>query len=191
MLLWLSYVVRPLADATKPDSFADWNVVNYLLIKHDNKSAAIPILVIYFLLFILMTVSFLRLVHITVYDPPYVPLGPAALRDRKGYREKSEGKIWSEENGIGTGEYDPRNNSGGTSPDIPGCNNDPDSPGLELFYTKNIFVCEMDGRPIWCSQCSNWCALFDLCSQTSEKLSGTLRSKMLISKQETRSYSSR
>jgi hypothetical protein len=110
-----------------------------------------------------MTVSFIRLVHITVYDPPYVPLGPAALRDRKGYREKGKGKIGSDENGIGTGEYDPRNNSGGTSPDIPGSNNDPDSPGLELFYTKNIFVCEMDGRPIWCSQCSNWCALSDLC----------------------------
>lgn len=188
MLPWLSYVVHPLADTTKPNSFADLNVVNYLLIKHDHKSAAILILVVYFLLFILMTVSFLRLVHITVYNPPYVPLGPAALRDRKGYKEKREGKIGLEGNGIGTGEYDPYNNSGGTSPDIPGPSNDPDSPGLELFYTKDIFVCEMDGRPIWCSQCSNWCALLICPWQTSDRI---LRSKMLISKQETGSYSSR
>ena len=156
MLLWLSSAVRLIADTATPISFADLNVVNYLLIKHDNRRAAIPILIFYCLLFVLMTVSFLRLVHITIYDPPYVPLGTAALQDRKEYSEKGKRKIGSEENGIGAGEYDPHSNSGDTSPDISGSNNDPDSPGLELFYTKQVFVSEMDGRPIWCSHCSNW-----------------------------------
>jgi palmitoyltransferase len=33
---------------------------------------------------------------------------------------------------------------------------DPDSPGLECFYSRDVFVCEADGRPKWCSECSNW-----------------------------------
>ena len=33
---------------------------------------------------------------------------------------------------------------------------DPDSPGLEAFYTKDVFVCEPDGRPRWCTLCWHW-----------------------------------
>src|SRR4051812_45785501 len=91
---------------------ADTDVVNYLLVKHHDTGAAIPILVIYFLLFILMTASFIRLVHITICDPPYLPLGPSIDRNRKTSREKS--KVRREENGIATGEYDPGGSSGGT-----------------------------------------------------------------------------
>ncbi|KAF4633085.1 hypothetical protein G7Y89_g5043 [Cudoniella acicularis] len=97
--------------------------VNYLLVKHDDQRAAIPIIVIYFILFTLMTVSFLRLFYTTTFDPPYVPLGPTAIRDGK-----ERGKLREEEDGIGTGEY----NSGNAK-------DDPDSPGLELFYTKDVF----------------------------------------------------
>ncbi|GJN78748.1 palmitoyltransferase pfa5 [Purpureocillium lilacinum] len=32
----------------------------------------------------------------------------------------------------------------------------PDSPGLEAFYSKDAFVCEADGRPKWCSDCQQW-----------------------------------
>lgn len=32
----------------------------------------------------------------------------------------------------------------------------PDSPGLEAFYSKDVFVCEVDGRPKWCSECQQW-----------------------------------
>ncbi|KAM3499729.1 hypothetical protein MY10362_007033 [Beauveria mimosiformis] len=32
----------------------------------------------------------------------------------------------------------------------------PDSPGLENFYSKDVFVCEADGRPKWCSGCRQW-----------------------------------
>ena len=30
------------------------------------------------------------------------------------------------------------------------------APGLEDFYGKDAFVCQGDGRPIWCSTCENW-----------------------------------
>ncbi|KAG0650190.1 Palmitoyltransferase [Hyphodiscus hymeniophilus] len=128
--------------------------INYVMVKHNDNGAAIPILVTYFLLFILMTTCFLRLVHITTVDPPYVPLGAAALRDRQHYTERATTK--SQEVGIAMGEYNSGNNSGGTSPEATDSYNDPDSPGLELFYTKDVFICSTDGRPIWCSECSNW-----------------------------------
>ena len=33
---------------------------------------------------------------------------------------------------------------------------DPDSPGLEIFYTKDVFECTPDGRPIYCNPCGTW-----------------------------------
>lgn len=27
---------------------------------------------------------------------------------------------------------------------------------LEAFYAKDVFVCQPDGRPKWCSYCLNW-----------------------------------
>ncbi|KAM3506419.1 hypothetical protein MY11210_007569 [Beauveria gryllotalpidicola] len=35
-------------------------------------------------------------------------------------------------------------------------NMNPDSNGLENFYSKDVFVCEADGRPKWCSGCRQW-----------------------------------
>jgi palmitoyltransferase len=101
-----------------------------------------------------MAVCFLRLVHITVTNPSYVPLGPAAIRDRQSHNARGK-----EEDGIAMGEYNPGDNSAATSPEATDSYNDPDSPGLELFYTKDVFVCSTDGRPIWCSECCNWCVL--------------------------------
>ncbi len=30
------------------------------------------------------------------------------------------------------------------------------APDLRDFYTRDVFTCEGDGRPIWCSTCLNW-----------------------------------
>ncbi|KAK2624856.1 hypothetical protein QTJ16_006049 [Diplocarpon rosae] len=118
--------------------------VNYLLRKHHEKAAAIPILVVYFILFLLIAVTFFRLVYITIFDPPIVPLGPRAISNRNArHRRKRPTEV-----GIGGDAYNGRNGLG--------ARDDPDCPGLELFYTKNVFVCELDGKPKWCSSCQNW-----------------------------------
>lgn len=114
--------------------------------KHHDEGAAIPILVIYFVLFLLMATSFFRLVYITVLDPPYVPLGPGAIK-QLNVAKKRKPVTKSEEEGIGGGEYDT---------EAAASKDDPDSPGLELFYTKDVFVAEMDGKPRWCNHCLNW-----------------------------------
>ncbi len=30
------------------------------------------------------------------------------------------------------------------------------APGLQDFFKRDVFVCQGDGRPIWCSTCLNW-----------------------------------
>lgn len=101
-----------------------------------------------------MASSFFRLVYITVYDPPYTTLGPQAIRNRK-HKGKSNGDP-AKGDGVGGAEYDAEGGAGGVSRHAAGPSSDPDSPGLELFYTKDVFVCERDGKPKWCSECMNW-----------------------------------
>ncbi|KAG4437698.1 hypothetical protein IFR05_006822 [Cadophora sp. M221] len=144
--------------------------VHYLLVKHDNKSAAIPILVVYFVLFLLMAASFLRLFYITTFHPPLVPLGPSAIRKRKNKSRSRDRKEVGAGDGIGGGEYNGRESSGDTSRNTIPPQDDPDSPGLELFYTKDVFICELDGKPKWCTHCANWkpdrahhCSTIDRC----------------------------
>jgi palmitoyltransferase len=87
-----------------------------------------------------MIISLMRLLYVTTFHPPYIPLGPAAIEAREAKR-----KISSEEDSVGMGAYATEKGR-----------EDPDSPGLELFYTKDVFITETDGRPIWCSHCANW-----------------------------------
>lgn len=77
-------------------------------------------------------------------DVPLVPLGPKAIERRAREKEKKQGAQGSRDGDL---EGQPYN----VVPEL-----DPDSPGLEQFYTREAFVCENDGRPKWCSECCNW-----------------------------------
>lgn len=107
-----------------------------------NPGAAITVLVLYFVLLILSLASYTRVVFTVLFDPGVVPLGP--LADERKRTEKAKPKAAKEDGGLEGRPY----NAG---PD-----RDPDSPGLEIFYSKDVFVCESDGRPKWCSECCNW-----------------------------------
>lgn len=121
--------------------------VNYLLRKHDDASAAAPILVFYFLLLIAWLSSFGRLWYMITFDPPYLPLGEnAPIKQKIPLRRRRESELAGQE-------YDGQIRA---DEDSEKQRNDPDSPGLEKFYTKNVFVANMDGKPKWCSQCANW-----------------------------------
>ncbi|KAH7029448.1 palmitoyltransferase PFA5 [Microdochium trichocladiopsis] len=107
-----------------------------------NTGAAIAILVLYFLLLILTLASYARVILTISFDPGLVPLGPLAIERNR--IEKSKPKAAKEAGGLESRAY------------YAGPDRNPDSPGLELFYTKDVFVCESDGRPKWCSECCNW-----------------------------------
>ncbi|KAH9213829.1 DHHC palmitoyltransferase-domain-containing protein [Leptodontidium sp. 2 PMI_412] len=117
-----------------------------------------------------MAASFFRLFYITTFDAPLVPLGPSAIQKRKNKSRSGNSKDKGSGDGIGGGEYNSRESSGDTSRNTARPQEDPDSPGLELFYTKDVFICEPDGKPKWCTHCANWkpdrahhCSTIDRC----------------------------
>ncbi|KAI0169795.1 zf-DHHC-domain-containing protein [Hypoxylon sp. FL1284] len=120
---------------------------SFLINERREVGAAIVILVLYFVLLLLMVATYLRTILTVLLDPGVVPLGPQA-EARNKIRAKNEGDPASPGYQQTTVLPSRAYYSG---PDL-----DPDSPGLERFYTKDVFVCESDGRPKWCSECCNW-----------------------------------
>lgn len=88
-----------------------------------------------------MIASYLRTILTITFDCGVVPLGALAIERRKNAAKKARDSQGSVMDGYSY--------YGGPDPD-------PDSPGLEQFYTRDVFVCESDGRPKWCSECCNW-----------------------------------
>jgi len=124
---------------------------------HEDRAAAIVILTIYFLLLLLVVISYMRLLYIVSTDPGYIPLGALAEKKRRHSHHRhgshQRGQINGSQIVVDELEMGRANSSSETAVDS---QLDPDSPGLEDFYTKDIFVCEHDGRPKWCSECSDW-----------------------------------
>lgn len=134
--------------------------------------AASAILVVYCLLLLLVAITYFRLLYTVQVHPGYTPRGPqyyANKRERTGGRhvrnaanrpanvlldEKldSSGRQESKEGGELKGNA----YSDGYMATGRGASFGATAPGLENFYTKDVFVCEGDGRPIWCSTCMNW-----------------------------------
>ncbi|CAM1501724.1 Fc.00g037080.m01.CDS01 [Cosmosporella sp. VM-42] len=112
--------------------------VSYLLRQKKKTGTAVALLVLYFLFFILTLATYLRTFLTIQLNPAFVPFSPEreAIENDKKKKRRRVGDIESQ-------------------PWIPPDSN-PDSPGLEAFYSRDVFVCEMDGRPKWCSDCRAW-----------------------------------
>ncbi|KAK5998975.1 Palmitoyltransferase PFA5 [Cladobotryum mycophilum] len=128
-------------------SLATYAVVGHLcvdyLYKEKHQSGVVTVFLTLFFLFLFLTLAtYLRTFVSVQRDPGLVPLPPdieaehdAINKARKNRRRRDrdvEERAW-------------------TPPDP-----NPDSPFLEEFYSKDIFVCEADGRPKWCSECRRW-----------------------------------
>lgn len=111
-------------------------------------STAIALLVPYCVLLVLVTTTYIRLLLVVAFDPGVVPLGPGASNKRRQRRRQRQRqrrlKSASQPDDIEAQPYEP------------GPDNNPDSPGLERFYSKDVFVCDADGRPRYCSACRAW-----------------------------------
>ncbi|KAH6607226.1 hypothetical protein Trco_003539 [Trichoderma cornu-damae] len=115
--------------------------VGYLYRKKGQAGVVTAFLVLYFFFFLLMAASYLRTFFTVQLNPGVVPLAPqlqaqrdAAEKLRKRHKRNRD----VEDRAL--------------APPDP----NPDSPGLEAFYSKDVFVCEVDGRPKWCSECQQW-----------------------------------
>lgn len=136
--------------------------VNYIYRERREHGLAAALITLYFVFFTLTIVTYLRTFYTAHFRPGLVPLSDKR-KDALRAREHQEGKG----RGKGTAKDNDMNNScivqrkGGddeeqAQPDWMPVDMDPDSPGLETFYSKQMFICEPDGRPRWCSLCWDW-----------------------------------
>ena len=109
-------------------------------------------LTLFFIFLVLGVLSYVRTLWVIKSEPGYVPLHPtsrgARVLRRHAQRRRTITDVFArryEDTGGEEAEI------GYTMPD-----QNPDSPGLETFYSKDVFVCEGDGRPKWCHDCGQW-----------------------------------
>ncbi|KAI1420721.1 DHHC palmitoyltransferase-domain-containing protein [Xylaria sp. FL1777] len=117
--------------------------VDYLLRSLNENGTAIALLVLYFVFLLLMIATYARTLYNANFNPGVVPLGPLAVSRQRSKDGKRRRRPYRADD-IEARAYE-------AGPD-----DNPDSPGLECFYSRDAFVCETDGRPKWCSECCNW-----------------------------------
>lgn len=101
---------------------------------------AIVVLVLYCLVFILTFVSYMRVFFAIQRDPGLVPLrrdpGPKTLGPAEKRRKYRSRRDLEEVVAL-------------PDPDL-------NSPNLEAFYSRDVFTCDVNGRPNWCFACGQW-----------------------------------
>lgn len=120
------------------------NTVQYLYLHRHKPGLTAGFLILYFLFFILTFASYIRVLSAVQIDAGLVPLTNSQQQDLEDVSGEKRQSYRSRRN------RDPEENPW-TPPDP-----NPDSPGLEAFYSKDVFACEADGRPKWCSECRQW-----------------------------------
>lgn len=146
--------------------YSVWVVVVLLTIKYllhppsgvpRRIGVGIAILVIYFLLLILMGLSYFRVLAVVNTNPGYVPL-PAEEQQRREARTRRK-----QRSSRSTAESTEKDDNLAPSQElayidrgsVSGGRSGPPA-GLENFYTRDIFECEVDGLPRYCSICKTW-----------------------------------
>ncbi|KAM7201412.1 DHHC palmitoyltransferase domain containing protein [Naviculisporaceae sp. PSN 640] len=127
--------------------FASYVVVkriclDFFLTRQQRSGTATAFLTVYSATLLLALITYLRLLYVVQTNPGVVPLGPKAVfqeKDNKRMGRKSRRNVDIEANSANSRRDD-----------------NPDSPGLESFYSKDVFACDEDGRPKWCACCGNW-----------------------------------
>ncbi|KAF7718790.1 Uncharacterized protein PECH_005883 [Penicillium ucsense] len=118
--------------------------------------AGAVILVLYYLLLIMMVSTYTRLLYNVLIHPGYLPLGAERVRadaESEHKHEKSKADAAADKQhrtGLNAPDVDIEqgihDHAGGKAFKL-------DPSGLEAFYTKDVFVCQEDGRPAYCSTC--------------------------------------
>lgn len=118
----------------------------------------------FYILLALSIATFIRLTLTILSNPGYLPRGrewaeqqareaKEQRRKKRKYRKRKRGSVSDEEKGEEGQRHTGEVGLGGNleKADLPF-----DSSGLEAFYTKDVFVCQQDGKPPWCSTCCQY-----------------------------------
>ncbi|KAF9768078.1 hypothetical protein IL306_014669 [Fusarium sp. DS 682] len=103
--------------------------VQYFIQKTDKTATGIVLIVLYSVLLLLTAAAYIRCYVTVQYNPGFVPWTPQREAMEQERKERASNGAHVE-----TPAWAPR--------DI-----EPDSPGLEAFYSKDVFICEIDGQP--------------------------------------------
>ena len=124
---------------------------------------AISILVIYSVLLSLFVFTYVRLLYTVTANPGYVSRS-SQWRTLQESKVKTRGQHYQRYRKSPGRSFNgsTRGNAAGDSAE----NGSPTGhgysveastvPGLQDFYSRDVFVCQTDGRPAWCSTCLNW-----------------------------------
>jgi hypothetical protein len=156
-----------------------FHLVNYLLHppsssnRHSRPHTAVAIITVYAVLLIAVLATYTRILLTIALNPGYVPRSELWYKEQKAKRkqdrskkdETSEKTNHDLERGLpspspSSAEQQASHHVQGTdyaatAPPSRRNISEP-APGLEEFYSKDVFVCESDGRPRWCATCLNW-----------------------------------
>ncbi|KAK2807654.1 palmitoyltransferase pfa5 [Onygenales sp. PD_10] len=136
--------------------------IDYLLVPKSpsripRHGMAIGLLVAFYILLISFLASYLRVLYLNTWNPDFIPQGPQYAQsqaeadrekenDRSRKRRKSDippGGSDEEWHGMGTMTA---GHGGRSAYSL-------DASGLEAFYLKDVYMCQDDGKPAWCSTC--------------------------------------
>ncbi len=121
-------------------------------------------LVLHYALVVLGAGTYLRTYLAIQTNPGLVPLSPMGKAARAAEQAFTRGQKKDKKQRArgGDGDVEAASSTNGSASSgniihtIPGPDTDPDSPGLECFYSKNVFICTPSGRPKWCGKCLTW-----------------------------------
>lgn len=139
------------------------NLVDYLIYplpshnRDPRVGAGAAIIAIYYVLLIPMVVSYLHLYYQVLWNPGYLPLGEQKLADDENEKQskrrrgkKSTRKPDPEKTIQADADVERGSNSTAVGTAVQS------DIVLESFYKKDVFVCQADGRPLWCTTCCQY-----------------------------------
>lgn len=144
--------------------------VDYLFKAHDTNhsarpSAAIAIVAVYSILLLLLAITYFRLLYTVTTNPGFVPRGARWHKKHVAEQEarsqiRRHKRSPDKEDSFNVHRLAADNNNGYAYADGPpaveAADGQATSTNLRDFYSKYVFSCEGDGRPIWCSTCLNF-----------------------------------
>lgn len=114
-------------------------------------SIAVPVLVFYYLLVLLWFTCYARLFITVVINPGYVEQRHGALgSDAPTIKEKKATPLFACAPSTTKEAYPMLDRVAIITGTVAA------PPGLDQFYSKDVFICDPDGLPKWCGFCHNW-----------------------------------
>lgn len=123
------------------------------------------ILVVFYVLLFPMVMTYLRLLYNVVWSPGYLPRGTPRIEEQQDSNRTSSDRHRRKHRRRKSSRSRPRTAEKADRAEVDvdvergleyvagGKAYPLNTTGLESFYTKDVFVCQLDGRPSYCSTC--------------------------------------